>query len=61
MPFSIGKRACMGESLARMELFLIFITLMQNFTIKDESSGKLPMQKNDGYPTERNYVFVARH
>ncbi|XP_031411019.1 cytochrome P450 2J6-like [Meleagris gallopavo] len=32
LPFSIGHRACMGELLARLELFIIFCTLMQAFT-----------------------------
>ena len=30
--FGMGKRSCLGESLARMELFLIFVSLLQNFS-----------------------------
>eukprot|EP00058_Branchiostoma_floridae_P028116 XP_002613607.1 hypothetical protein BRAFLDRAFT_93650 [Branchiostoma floridae] len=34
MPFSGGRRVCLGEQLAKMELILLFCGLMQNFTFK---------------------------
>ncbi|XP_043922157.1 cytochrome P450 2D6-like [Protopterus annectens] len=51
LPFSAGHRICLGEQLARLELFIFFTTLMQHFTFF------LP----DGEPkpsTDASYMFT---
>ncbi|GIY60315.1 cytochrome P450 2U1 [Caerostris darwini] len=42
--FGLGKRACIGESLAQMEIFLVISSLLQSFTMphaKDTRSFRL--------------------
>nr|XP_039271658.1 cytochrome P450 2C3-like [Styela clava] len=42
IPFAIGKRNCLGEQLAQMELFIVVVTLIQNFDISIEDGAPLP-------------------
>ncbi|EFP10047.1 CRE-CYP-33E1 protein [Caenorhabditis remanei] len=47
VPFSIGKRQCLGEGLARMELFLFFSNLFNKFHIQFHESNPSPTIEKD--------------
>ena len=42
LPFSAGRRVCLGESLARIELFLVLASLLHSFKFENPPSCDLP-------------------
>ncbi|KAG9494691.1 hypothetical protein GDO78_002176 [Eleutherodactylus coqui] len=48
IPFSLGKRSCAGENLAKMELFLFFTSLLQNFIFQAPPGAELDLTPTIG-------------
>lgn len=44
IPFSVGPRFCLGEQLAKMEVFVLFASMVQKFEF-------LPDPNKDGLPS----------
>ncbi|KAM9316092.1 cytochrome P450 2C15-like [Gastrophryne carolinensis] len=51
IPFAAGKRGCVGENLAKMELFLYFTTLLQHFTFQAPPGVELDLTADFGFTT----------
>ncbi|XP_040091428.1 steroid 21-hydroxylase-like [Oryx dammah] len=49
LAFGCGARVCLGESLARLELFLVLLRLLQAFTLLPPPVGALPSLQPDPY------------
>lgn len=49
LPFGAGPRSCIGELLARQELFLFTAWLLQRFNLEVPDDGQLPSL--EGHPT----------
>ncbi|XP_040842979.1 cytochrome P450 2D17-like isoform X2 [Ochotona curzoniae] len=64
MPFSTGRRACLGEPLARMELFLFFTCLLQRFTFSVPAGQPRPsdhaINRSLMFPTPYQLCAVVR-
>ncbi|XP_076799716.1 cytochrome P450 2B4-like [Clavelina lepadiformis] len=42
IPFSVGMRRCLGEQLARMEIFIFLVSLLQKFEFLPDEDESLP-------------------
>ncbi|NXL51205.1 CP2DH protein, partial [Podilymbus podiceps] len=60
IPFSAGRRACPGEQLARMELFLFFTTLMQKFTFVLPEDQPRPREDGHFALTNSPHPYLVR-
>ncbi|XP_013420531.1 cytochrome P450 2U1 isoform X4 [Lingula anatina] len=47
MPFSVGRRSCLGEQLAKKEFFLVYTSLLQRFTFSFPKDRPLPSLKGE--------------
>ena len=66
IPFSVGKRVCLGETLARQELFLFFVGLMQRFRVAASLEHPLPSEYLGTHgitraPMAYKLLFIKRH
>nr|XP_045617858.1 cytochrome P450 2L1-like [Procambarus clarkii] len=65
IPFSIGRRVCPGEALARMNLYLFLSALLQNFTFSVPEGDELDLKKDPktvlfNFPKPLNIIINNR-
>ncbi|KAL5004704.1 hypothetical protein ScPMuIL_018160 [Solemya velum] len=64
LPFSAGRRVCLGESVAKPELHLVFASLMQKFKVRMPLGIHADLSSSgnsfSGFPKPNNVLFEAR-
>ena len=63
IPFTMGKRSCVGETLARTEVFLYFTSLLQKFSIRPPNGREINFETKFGIsltPKHENKVTFNR-
>lgn len=65
LPFGVGKRVCAGESLARMELFIIIAMVFQDFSVAPPPGKSINLSPDlSGFffrkPMYNEFVFTTR-
>ncbi|XP_037084458.1 methyl farnesoate epoxidase-like [Pollicipes pollicipes] len=59
IPFGIGKRFCLGETLARMEMFMLFTCLLQRFSFTAVPGQKLSLEARFAVVQQPPEFFVT--
>jgi cytochrome P450 len=64
LPFSVGKRQCIGETLARDEIFLFMTNIFQRFSVQlDETKPRPSLEGQVGFirkPEDHHVIFKDR-
>ena len=63
IPYGLGPRNCLGESVARMEIFMFFVAVMQKFTAHPNPDKKPHLTVRPGLvasPCDYDLVMKVR-